>query len=464
MTCPSPALVLAAPLLFLLAPPAPVPGTEPATTPQAVFEHGAESVPDYRVWTDTRLPVAEPAPTLERISAGVPWPRGLEFVEGEVYVLARGRHRRAGGVDPNIADRSGALFVLDPDLAEPVVHGRRASPEVATNARLVAAPTAPPFQLYDGSAGPPVSDTLMDRPYCTLVWDAASKNFFVCGYSGVDLPGGVFRKNATDSIHRFDRRDGAWHTVELHDAAVVPEKELTRVVPNEYYPHHDPTRNAAPHGLLNGPDGATVVGRYLYAVGKDNHTLAQYDLTEIRERPDAGAPEGRVLLGDRVDVKLRGGVRELQFLGHSALAAHDGWLYVGFRTSSAVVRFPLEADGDLRQPIVGELIAVFQPWDPAVGKSANLMDLAFDPTGELFVACARGGRVWRVGRPDPVHVFDGIDGEDPWVDLVELTGNPSAGVGNITFDDAGRLLFCSGNYDSDSQMAGVIYRATPNPE
>ena len=304
----------------------------------------------------------------------------------------------------------------------------------------------------------------MDRPYCTLAWDAASENFFICGYSGVDLPGGVFRKNATDSIHRFDRRDGAWHTVELHDAAVVPEEELTRVVPNEFYPHHDPTVNAAPHGLLNGPDGATVVGRYLYAVGKDNHTLAQYDLTEIRERPNADAPEGRAVLGDRVDVRFGGELRELQFLGHSALAARDGWLYVGYRTSSAVVRFPLEADGDLVQPVVGELIAVFEPWDPEVGKSANLMDMAFDPSGDLYVACARGGRVWRVGRPDPERVFDGIDGEHPWVDLVELTGNPRAGVGNITFDDAGRLLFCSGNYDKDSRMAGVIYRATANPE
>ena len=33
--------------------------------------------------------------------------------------------------------------------------------------------------------------------------------------------------------------------------------------------------------------------------------------------------------------------------GHSALEADDDWLYVGFRTSSQVMRFPLAEDGQL---------------------------------------------------------------------------------------------------------------------
>ena len=36
-------------------------------------------------------PVARPV-HLERISTAVPWPRGLAYVDGELIVLARGRH------------------------------------------------------------------------------------------------------------------------------------------------------------------------------------------------------------------------------------------------------------------------------------------------------------------------------------------------------------------------------------
>ena len=120
------------------------------------------------------------------------------------------------------------------------------------NAGVFALADDQPFLLPDRSLAP-IDDVFMDRPYCTLIYDEGSRNLFVCGYSGVDLPGPRFRKNATDSILRFDLRTREWYPVELHDQAVVPEEDLGYVVSNEHYPHHDPAANPAPHGWPNGP-------------------------------------------------------------------------------------------------------------------------------------------------------------------------------------------------------------------
>ena len=407
-----------------------------------------------------------PGVRLERITTAVPWPRGVEWVDGELVVLARGRHRNAGGVDASIPDTPGCLYRVDPGIAEPIVPGQRASLAVQSNATTLARAQDSPFHLYDGSVEP-IEDTLMDRPYCTLIYDAPSKNFFICGFSGVDLPQRRFRKNASDSIHRFDLRDREWHPVEMHDGRVVPEAELGYVVSNAHYPHHDPATNAPPHGWLNGPDGGCVAGRYLYCVSKDNHRVVQYDLAGIRSDPSAGPPASRPVLGPRVRVRHPGGEREMEVLGPSAVAVHGGYMYVGYRTSSVVLRFPLGAEGELLVDGGGELIAVFEPWSAETERSANLIDIAFDSQGELYVSCAEEGGIWKVGRPDPARPFYGDDASERatsaplYVDLAAHTGEKT-GCGNITFDDQDRLYICVGNYDSDdARIAGAIYRATP---
>jgi len=400
---------------------------------------------------------------LERVTAGVPWPRGMAWVDGKLIVLARGRHRRAGGVDASIPDRCGTLMAVDPEQSEPVEQQSIASDRIRSNAQVLVEPSGWPFFLYDSSVAP-IQDTHMDRPYCTLIFDRPSRNLFICGYSGVDLPGAKFRKNATDSIHRYDMRNKQWSTVELHDASIVSTAALGRVVPNQHFPHHDPKKNPPPHGWLNGPNGGCVAGRYLYCVGKDNHTVARYDLGAMRANPDAGPPASEVVMGSRVRVRYPDGEREMEVLGASAAAAYGDYLYLGYRTSSVVLRFRLFEDGRVVQPAVGELIAVFEPWDPQKKRSANLIDIAFNSRGELFVSCAKEGRIWRVGKPDPKRPFYGNDKDrrpttaPPYVDLRRYTGRKT-GCGNILFDDSDRLYICVGNYDSGTRLAGAVYRA-----
>lgn len=429
-----------------------------------VHSVGNEACFDFTAWVDLESRErGQKDVVLERVTTAVPWPRGLapHPSEERIVVLARGRHRTAGGVSPDVLDHAGSLFLVDTDIVEPVVPGEGAGDAVAHNAERLTGPSQDPFFLFDPEAGAPIEDTHMDRPYCTLRFDAVSENYFICGYSGVDLPGGLFRKNATDSIHRYDLRTQRWYSVELHDPSVVPEGELSYTVSNEHYPHHDPETNPAPHGWLNGGDNAVVAGEFLYVVAKDNHLLVQYELAGIRADAEAGPPESRPVLGSSARLDFRGEVREVPLYGHSALAVHDGYLYVGYRTSSVVARFALDADGDLGGA-PGELIAAFEPWNAELGDSANLMDLAFNSQGELFVSCATRGRVWNVGVPDPNHVFSGLwsgASADPYVDLPEATGKDRARVGNILFDAEDRLYMCSGNYDGANGLGGVIYRA-----
>jgi len=434
-----------------------------------VPEPGArqERVADFRAFVGEPTHTVSAPVRLERVTTAVPWPRGLVIVDGRLIALARGRHRNAGGIDPQVADLCGSLFEIDPSFAEEVIRSEQAGRAVRKNARVLTGPDPAKHRLFDPSLGEPIQATSIDRPYCTLAYDAASRNLFICGYSGVDLPGKRFRKNASDSILRYDLRDEQWHVVEQHDPGSVPESELGYVVSNDYYPHHDPAANAAPHGFLNGPDGGLVVGRTFYAAGKDNHAVAAYDLTEIRRDPAAGPPAARIVLEKDVRVRLSGEVRTIEALGPSALEARDGWLYVGYRTSSIILRFAVTDDGELVQPIVGELVAVFEPWDSERGRSGNLIDIAFNSRGELHAALANHGRIWNIGRPDPESVFDGVDVGDnpttnvPYVDLPALTGNPRSRCGNITFDEDDALYLCSGNYDSGTELAGVVYRVRP---
>ncbi len=404
---------------------------------------------------------------LERISTAVPWPRGLAFVDGELIVLARGRHRRAGGPIPEIEDLAGHLFGVDPAIADVVGPDSSPSALVTGNARLFAAPTEPPFRLWDRDRAA-ATDLDMDRPYCTLAWDPASRNLFVCGFSGRDMPDGSFRKNPTDSVLRFDTRSDEWHVVDAHRGDLVSPDDLGAWVPSDTYPHHDTSANAPPHGWVNGPNGATVVGRWLYVVAKDNNLLVRYDLSAIQSDPGAPPPPCEAVLGDRVDLRTADGVTSHVIWGHSALAAHGGHLYIGFRTTSQVIRVPLDPDGRLTEPVVGDLVARFDPYDPQRDRSADLMDLTFNAAGELFVSTAASGRVWKIGTPDGNPVFDGRAGSThtPYLDLRALGGNARARTGNITFDDRGRLYVCSGTYERGdyapgAPLPGVIYRVSP---
>jgi hypothetical protein len=401
---------------------------------------------------------------IERISTVVPWPRGLAMVDGQLIVLARGRHRSGGGVARELDDKAGYLFAVDPAIAEPVVIGELAGDAVRGNGRVLTPTANPPFFAYDYSV-PAEDNILMDRPYCGMDYDPASRNLIICAFSGAELDGGRrFRKHATDALLRFDLRDRQWRVIEQHDHTIVPREALGRVIDNRYYPHHDPARHAPPHGWTNGPTSCAVVGRYLYATAKDNHLLVQYDLDGIRRDPSAPPPASRPVLGPRVRVKVDGAVRDMELLGTCAVAAHGNWLYVGYRTSSVVIRLPITDEGDLVADAHAELIAIFEPWDIESGRSGDMFDMKLNSRGDLFVSMAREGRVWRI-TPDPSRPFYANDRSDrpttapPFLDFSKLLGK-RASCGNIVFDDQDRIYICTRTNDvGGGKLYGTIYRA-----
>jgi len=433
------------------------------------YEARGERVPDFASMVTIRAPEEpEVVARLERVSTVVPWPRGLAFVDGDLIALARGRHRSGGGVPDDFDDLAGTLFRIDPSIAEPVEPGVPAGESVRSNGEVFAAPTSPPFFpfSFDRAAE---EDRLMDRPYCGLAFDARSRNLVVCSFAGAELDGGRrFRKHATDALHRFDLRDRTWRVLEQHDHTVVPEEALGSVISNTYYPHHDPARHDPPHGWLNGPTGCAVVGDFLYATSKDNHLVVQYDLTEIRRRPDAPPPGGRPVLGPFVMLDLPDGPRETEVLGAAAVSAFGGHLYIGYRTSSVVIRVPIDDRGDLVSGAPAELIAIFEPWSIESGRSGDMFDMTFNSRGDLFVAMAREGRVWRV-QPDPARVFYGNDrsgrplSAPPFIDIGPMTGQ-RGGAGNLAVDDHDRLYVCTRNDDAEQGvLVGTIYRTATRP-
>lgn len=391
-------------------------------------------------------------PLIERVSTAVPFPRGLQLVDGELYVLARGRVRESGGVSGDIDDKAGTIYRVDPNIAEPIT-SYQISPAVRGNATVFAQPTSPPFILFDRTASPPTRDRETDRPYCSLRYDERTKSFYVCAFSGIDKSaegqGSTFSKNTSDAIFRFDTRTKKWYEVERHSLEAGGN-----------YPHHDPASRPPPHGRLNGPDNCLVVGRWLYCVAKDNSLLARYDLAAIAKNPNAGPPQSHWVLDDKIHIRGQG-VQSL--LGHSMLACNgDGYLYIGYRTSSAIVRIPLDADGLPKQPIVGEMLARFDPYDPQTRKSANLTDMVFGPDGSLYVVSAQPARIYRF-MPDPENVFDGrTDESPPWADMSQLTFNPKMKSENVLVDARGRVYVTSGDaYDFQNGAGGVVYRITP---
>ena len=395
---------------------------------------------------------------LERISTAVPWPRGLVFDDRRLFVLARGRHRGAGGPEAGLQDCAGTIFEINHDISEPVVEGQTAGADVRRNASVIAYPHSPPFKLWDQNSRPPASDINTDRPYATLVYHSGSQNFFIGGFSGIDIPPGSFSKNATDSIHRFDLRINSWQAVEAH----IDFEETGgsgNTTPNKHFPHHDVASNPPPHGWLNGPDGLVVAADQLYAVAKDNHCLARYPLDEILANPAASPPQSEAVFRRDEGIRLQGLDRDLK--GPSALAVNGDYLYIGFRTTSEVVRVPLDSNGVVSSN-TGELIALFDPWTPTQ-RSADLIDIAFSQDDKLFISTARQGVVWNAGKPDPSKPFDGRtgSGNDPAVRLRELTFNAKAKCGNIAFDLWNNLYIISGNKDDPSSYtSGVIYRSS----
>lgn len=394
-------------------------------------------------------PAAAPAILVERVTTKVPFPRGLQLVDGQLYVLCRGRVREYGGVSAAVEDQAGSLYAVDPEVVE-VFGAGEPSERVRENGVVVAAPTSPPFRLWDREASPPWSDRETDRPYCGLSWSPETKSFFICAFSGVDRDektGTTFSKNLTDAILRYDTRTSKWYEVERHN-----------IDKGGLYPHHDPASSKPPHGWLNGPDNCLALGRWLYAVSKDNSRLVRYDLAPLVADPEAGAPESVVVLGDQVRTRNAG---ELRLEGHSALAQRDGWLYLGTRTSGHVVRVRLDGDLALRQPLEVELIATFDAWDPNTRKSGNITDLSFGPDGDLYAVSTTPSRVYRM-RPDPSRVFDARDGrERPYVDLAALTGNPKMKSENLLVDAQGRVYITSGDaYSYQGGAGGVVWRVT----
>lgn len=75
------------------------------------------------------FPAYKPQSTsvLQRVTTGVPWPRGIVWHEGKLMVLARGVHRSAGGPQPDIDDLVGAIFEVDLNVFETVVKGAAAT-------------------------------------------------------------------------------------------------------------------------------------------------------------------------------------------------------------------------------------------------------------------------------------------------------------------------------------------------
>ncbi|MHC5113991.1 MAG: NHL repeat-containing protein [Planctomycetota bacterium] len=375
---------------------------------------------------------ADASAPLERVTTKAPYPRGLAMVDGDLYVLCRGRVRSAaGGVSAAVDDQAGTIYVVDPDVTEPVVNGATVSARVRDNGRVFARPTSPPFRLWDRTAEPPESDRETDRPYCTLRYDAATESFYVCAFSGIDktitpTDRVAFSKNHADAILRYDRRTSRWYEVD---------------------------RVTGPHGRLQGPDNCLALGPWLYAVAKDNSVLVRYDLRELRDDPAAGMPDARIV--------RRGQPGFME--GHSALAYRDGWLYVGTRTTSVIVRMKLDEHFEPVDPEQVEVVARFDPWDPDTGRSANITDMDFDDAGRLYVVSATPARIHRF-TPDPADVYDARGGtREPWLDVDALTRPPSATEPvkseNVMHHD-GWLYVTTGNgYHYQDGAHGTVYRA-----
>jgi hypothetical protein len=384
------------------------------------------------------------SPIIERVSTAVPFPRGLAVHDGKMYVVARGRVRDAGGVSAAIDDKAGTLFVINPNIAEPA-DSPTISDAVRTNGMAFAEPTAPPFVLWDRTADPPEDDHKTDRPYCTLRYHDRTHSFYVCAFSGIDLADARgFSKNASDALLRYDLRTRSWHEIERHALQAGGN-----------YPHHDPAHNPPPHGWLNGPDNCLVIGDQLYAAAKDNSLLVRYDLSALVDDPNAGCPPSEVAFDHHMFIEGQG---EAELYGQSALAHHDGWLYIAYRTSSAIIRIRIDERGFPITPIIAQKVAQFEPYDPVTKKSANITDIDMDDEGRMYVVLASPARVHRFA-PDPHQPYDGRTGaEEPWVHLADRLHKPKLKSENVLIHNGWAYITTGDAYNFQGGADGAIYR------
>lgn len=352
------------------------------------------------------------------------------MVEEKLYVLCRGRVRGAGGVSASIDDQAGTIYAVDPHLTEPA---SLATPGAAVrqNGTVLARPASPPFRLWDRAAMPPQADHETDRPYCALRFHEPTRSFYLCGFSGIDLsatPGDPidFSKNSTDALLRYDLRLAGWREVERH------------------HPGPYPSRATPPQGWLAGPDNCLPLGSWLYAVAKDNSRLVRYDLRPLERDPEAGPPRG-IPIGPLPGVT-----------GHSALAFHEGWLYVAGRTSSRIVRLALDENFVPREPLRIETVAQFEPFDPVTRRSADITDMTFDDRGRLYVVCAQPARVHRF-TPDPARPY--TDAREPWLDLAARLGKPRLKSENILCAGGWLYITSGDSYAHQAGADGAVYRA-----
>jgi hypothetical protein len=417
--------------------------------------------------TETVRAPLPPVTEVQRLSTVVPWPRGAVWKDGKLLVLARGVHRSAGGPNAEIEDLAGSIFELDPNIYEPVVKGQLPGEAVQRNGRILAEATSPPFRFWDRKY-PPTSDTLTDRPYAGLLYDRESENLFVICFSGIDLEHNPrFRKNATDAIHRYNLKTGKWYPFEVHDHTKVPVSELGKTVANDTYPHHDPKTNKPPHGLANGPCGGWIVGKYLYITAKENSALIQYDLEEIRRNPEAGPPNGRYIFhrsSPKDDVFIQTKTHGNMYVeGPGAVTTYGDYMYVAFRTTCQVMRFPITKDGDVVRPIVADYLAQFDPYElqgETYTTTPDFFDLRADSTGRIFISCNQYGALWEIPT-NSAQFLDARKGTTakPYVNLREITGHARSTCGNFTFDPDDNLYICAGNKElPDSLIRGVVYR------
>lgn len=358
-------------------------------------------------------PVSAVPPSVTPVTTAVPFPRGLVRDGDTLYVLSRGRVRDAGGTDVAVDDRAGSVWAVD------LASGAAREAGVATD---------PPFRLLDRSLPAALDDVRTDRPYCILRRDPATGVLYFCAFSGIDKPidayAGAgdrqyFRKNRSDALFSFDPATGKY-------------AEVFRGPP------------------LDGPNNCYVWGDTLLVANKEASSIVGIDLSTRK---------AVVLAGREFDVE---GLGRQTYLGHSMIAVRDGWVYLGFRTSSVILRV---RESDLRRaggsgaPLRAQLLAVFDPFDRATGVTADLTDMAFDDAGDLYVVSAKPARLFRF-RPDPRRVPDFRGGKGAWADLFVIAGKPKMKIESLLVEGRGRVLVTSADAapGQPKGWAGTVYR------